>query len=71
MSPEQLRHLLRAAARIHGLSVTGSLGILIRAKKEGIVADLDSSIRRMRAKGIWISDALVLRTLEISGHQEM
>lgn len=56
----------RRVARLHGLSVTGSLGILIRAKKEGLVDDLEHCIQHMTDRGIWISDALVTQALEIS-----
>jgi predicted nucleic acid-binding protein len=57
----------RRIARLHGLAVTGSLGILLRANKEGLVPDLRSCIRRMRLKGIWVADALVLHSLRAAG----
>ncbi|MBP7950722.1 MAG: DUF3368 domain-containing protein [Verrucomicrobiales bacterium] len=49
----------RRVARLHGLKVTGSLGILVRARKEGVIASLDQSIRRMRSQGIWLSEDLI------------
>lgn len=57
----------RRVARLHGLSVTGSLGILIRARKEGHLDHLGSCIKRMRTKGIWIADHLVNQALAAVG----
>lgn len=57
----------RRVARLHGLNVTGSLGILIRARKEGFVDDLASCVKRMHRKGIWMADHLVRRALAAAG----
>lgn len=57
----------RRVARIHGLIVTGSLGILLKAKSYGHVPDLSSCISRMRGRGIWISDELVTAALRQAG----
>jgi predicted nucleic acid-binding protein len=57
----------RRIARIHGLKVTGSLGILIQAKNKRIIDNLTACIAQMRAKGIWISPALTQRALETVG----
>lgn len=57
----------RRIARLHGLKVTGSLGILIRAKREGIIDNLADCIARMRAKGIWISPVLTQQALASVG----
>ena len=53
----------RRVARLQGLKVTGSLGILIRARKEGLIASLDDSILRMRSQGIWLSEELTRQAL--------
>lgn len=60
----------RRVARLHGLKVTGSLGILVRAKKEGLLAGLDQSIRRMRSQGIWLSEDLIRQALAEVGEKE-
>jgi predicted nucleic acid-binding protein len=59
----------RRLARIHGLRVTGSLGILLKAKKQGLIASLDDCIIRMRHHGIWISEELVIHTLREAGER--
>jgi len=53
----------RRIARLNSLKVTGSLGILIRAKKQGLIDNLADCIARMRDKGIWISPSLIQQAL--------
>lgn len=60
----------RRVARLHGLNVTGSLGILIRARKEGAITSLSDSVRRMRAHGIWLSNELIHQALDEVGERE-
>lgn len=57
----------RRVARIHGLNVTGSLGILLKAKNHGLVPNLGDCISRMRERGIWMSDELVVAALRQAG----
>ncbi len=57
----------RRIARLHGLKVTGSLGILINAKEQGIIANLTDCIARMRVQGIWISPLLIQQALNAAG----
>lgn len=44
----------RRIARLSGLKVTGSIGILVRAKREGKLHSIKESLDRMETKGIWI-----------------
>jgi predicted nucleic acid-binding protein len=55
----------RRIARLYGLSVTGSLGILIKAIQTGKNISLKDSIDKMRMHGIWISDRTVQHALQI------
>lgn len=57
----------RRIARLSGLSLTGSLGILIRAKREGYPLLVRDSIQRMQAQGIRLSPALVQAALTQAG----
>lgn len=41
------------------LPVTGTLGVFIKAKKEGYISELKPILNRMIEKGIYISDSLV------------
>ena len=57
----------RRVARIHGLRVTGSLGILLKAKQLGIIKNLGDCITRMSEHGIWISADLIKNSLHQAG----
>jgi len=57
----------RRIARLLNLKLTGSLGILIRAKKEGFPVIILDCIKKMREKGIFISGELENRALMLSG----
>ena len=48
----------RLFARDAGLRVTGSLGVLLRAKRLGLIEEVRPRIDQMRAAGIWTSDSL-------------
>ena len=51
-------------ARLNGLSLTGSIGVLIRAKKEGYRFSMPDVINRMKKKGIRLSDRVIKVALE-------
>jgi len=55
----------RRIARLHGLSVTGSLGVLIKAIKAGKELHLERCIEKMRRQGVWISDQTVQKALDM------
>lgn len=57
----------RRVARLNGLNVTGSLGILIKARQQGLLDNLGQCIRQMRSKGIWVSEALIRQSLAAVG----
>ncbi len=57
----------RRIARLNGLNLTGSLGIMIRAKKEGHPFMLREAVSRMRRQGIWLSERLVAFALKQAG----
>lgn len=54
----------RRVARLNGLEVTGSLGILMRAHRRGYGFPMQEAIDRMRAHGVWLSDRVVDTVLE-------
>ena len=49
----------RRIARLSELSVTGSIGVLLRAKREGHPFSMQEAIQKMRDKGIWLSERVV------------
>jgi len=57
----------RRVARLNGLKLTGSIGILIRAKKEGFPIVISDVIQRMKSHGIWLSEGVISFALEQAG----
>lgn len=57
----------RRLARLNGLSVTGSIGILLRAKREGYSFSMQEAIERMKAQGVWLSDRVIAFALAQAG----
>lgn len=49
----------RRVARLSNLSVTGSIGILLKAKSMGYPVSIPDAINRMREHGIWLSNAVI------------
>ncbi|MEX2444778.1 MAG: DUF3368 domain-containing protein [Alkalispirochaeta sp.] len=56
----------RRVARLNGLSVTGSLGLIIHAIRNGEVIDISSTIDTMRANGIWLSQRLEQQAIKLA-----
>lgn len=56
----------RRLARLHGLAVTGSLGILLQAKQQGLPVKLRDAIQRMRQRGIWLRALLEAECLRLA-----
>ena len=46
--------------------MTGTIGILIKAKKLGLITELKPLIFELREKGVWLSDSLIERILELT-----
>jgi predicted nucleic acid-binding protein len=57
----------RRTARLNGLNVTGSIGVLLRAKREGYQLALQEAISRMRAHNIWLSERVIAFALAQAG----
>ena len=60
----------RRLARLNGLSVTGSIGILLRAKREGYPFLMREAIERMKAQGVWLSDRVIAFALAQTGEAQ-
>jgi predicted nucleic acid-binding protein len=54
----------RRVARLNDLKITGSLGIMIRAKNEGHSFVFRDAINQMKSRGIWLSDRLITSALK-------
>jgi predicted nucleic acid-binding protein len=60
----------RRVARIHNLILTGSVGILLRARQEGFLSSMRQAIQNMESKGIWLSDRVIKFALRHSGEKD-
>ncbi|MGB3239451.1 MAG: DUF3368 domain-containing protein [Geitlerinemataceae cyanobacterium] len=60
----------RRVARLSGLTLTGSVGILLRAKREGYPISVKQSIVKMLDKGIRLSPTVINFALKESGEDE-
>jgi predicted nucleic acid-binding protein len=56
----------RRVARLNGLQVTGSLGILLKLKAQNQIPAIAPCIARMRAQGIWLSAELRTQALALA-----
>lgn len=52
-------HAGRRMARLHGIAVTGSIGVLLRAKAAGSAFSMRTAIQKMQASGLWPSERVV------------
>jgi predicted nucleic acid-binding protein len=52
---------------LSGLSITGSIGILLRAKKQGYPITIQNSIQRMTERGVWLSEKVINFALKLAG----
>ncbi len=57
----------RRVARSLGLKVTGTVGILMRARREGMIEDLRRELDRLLKSGFWISEDLYERIVSGEG----
>lgn len=58
----------RAAAKEVNLTVTGTLGVLLRARRQGLVRDLAAEIAALRTEiGFWVAPELERRLLAECG----
>jgi predicted nucleic acid-binding protein len=60
----------RRIARLSGLQVTGSLGILLKLKALGSLQAIRPCIVRMRSQGIWLSSELENQALFLAGEAD-
>jgi predicted nucleic acid-binding protein len=59
----------RAVARQLGLRVVGTLGVLLEAKREGLVKAIEPLIDRMIASGVRLGGPLVQAVLKAAGER--
>ena len=61
--------LARRIARLHNLQVTGTIGVIVKAKQAGLLPAVSPVIIALREAGLWLSDALVVEVLRQAGEE--
>ncbi|MBM3854845.1 MAG: DUF3368 domain-containing protein [Verrucomicrobia bacterium] len=59
----------RVAQRL-GLRITGVVGLLIEAKRRGLIPSLAAALAKLKAQDFWMSDRLVQEALRLGGESE-
>lgn len=59
----------KKTAKYLGLKVTGTIGVLLKAKREGIIPEIVSVLEKMKKNGFYISESLEQLVLEQAGEQ--
>ena len=59
--------LARKHAKYLGLTITGTVGVLLRAKKEGIIKELRPYLKDMIQYGFYISESVCREVLRMAG----
>lgn len=54
-------------ARHFDLPFTGTLGVMLRAKKEGHLKEIKPLLELLREEGVWISDLVFQNVLALAG----
>lgn len=58
----------RNIAKMLGLKVKGTLGILAQAYKQNLISDFKRELDKLRSLGVWINDDLYKKVLDIVGY---
>lgn len=59
--------LARRHAKRLGLTLTGTLGVLLRAKEKGFVPAVKPLVYSLQQNGIWLGEAVVAEVLKLAG----
>jgi len=60
----------RRVARSAGLQVTGTLGVLLKAKRVGYLPSVAKAVADLRAAGMWIGDELAANVIDQAGETQ-
>lgn len=60
----------RKCALAFGLDVVGTLGVVIAAHRRGYIEDPDKVLLELRESGMWLSDTVIERALQLAGWKQ-
>lgn len=58
--------LARRIANIHKLKYTGTLGVLVKAKKLGYLSSIAPVIAMLKQQGMWLNDSIINDVLRLA-----
>jgi predicted nucleic acid-binding protein len=59
----------RREARRLGIEITGTLGVLVKAKQKGLIKELSPMLNQLHLAGFWISEAIAEEMLKQAGER--
>lgn len=59
----------RFHAKHAGLKITGTIGILLKAKQLGIIQEIKPLLYELKAKNVWINESLIEDILRLAGEK--
>lgn len=62
-------HRARRVARLNGIEVIGSLGILLKAKDSGMISEILPLLKAIQGAGVHYSDQLIEEALRLAGER--
>ena len=60
----------RFEAKKSNLKISGTLGILLKAKKNGLIQEIKPLLYELKEKGIWLSEKLIDKTLTLANEKQ-
>ncbi|MEW6378267.1 MAG: DUF3368 domain-containing protein [bacterium] len=62
--------LARRIAKLQAFKITGTGGVLLKAKQKGYIGELRPILEHLKEAGFYLSDKLIAETLKISGESQ-
>ena len=56
---------------LYHLKYTGTLGVLVKAKKLGYLSSVASVITILRQQGMWLTDSIINDVLKLAGESKL
>jgi len=51
----------RRCARVLGVAIMGTAGVVVLAKRHGLIDSVEKSLRRLQRAGLWLSEQLIVK----------
>ena len=51
----------RRCARVLGVAIMGTAGVVVLAKRRGLIDSVEKSLRRLQGAGLWLSEQIIVK----------